>query len=605
MTIAWNGKDLIVRFEENPLNGAENQYQVDYVCLDRTITHYVDQSKFQKVNDTNGMRDYFDVLTFEENRSGGLTRSPTVRLRTQNANGTWSSWYEIATQNTAPVFSLAPSVVSTLDGIIVNVVQPSHTDLEGYIAWVGDTPDFPLDAAHERYRGKATQFVIPLADYNTYYLRVAPYDSFSVETSSAWSAIEVSRAYNDISAVNQVVANINSSLQSNIEDALRGIVANDLNNFNDNTTAQARITGLASDVGAANTQITSINTTLAGLNDTITEVVSTSITSLQAQIDDNASAIVTEQTVRAGAIGTLTTVTTNLTSRFNSFNGGGTIESQFTGLSATVATNASTMATNYSTLTSRFNNFNSSGNTIESTISTINTTVASNNSTQTSNYNSLVSRFNNFNGASGVTVESAISTMNSTIASNNTAQTTATNAITSRLNGFNGTGSTIESTITSINTTIATNASTAATNYSTLTSRFNNFNSSGNTIEATITNINSTIATNASTAATNLTAVQTTLNGNIASVSASLSSTQSVVTGITNQYTVKLDSGNNRIVGFGLIGSSSAASAFVIDVDQFQIVKPGGGARTTFANGAWKVYDAGGALRVQLGDLSV
>ena len=42
-------------------------------------------------------------------------------------------------------------------------------------------------------------------------------------------------------------------------------------------------------------------------------------------------------------------------------------------------------------------------------------------------------------------------------------------------------------------------------------------------------------------------------------------------------------------------------SNFVIVADNFQIVKPTGGARTEFSSGNWRVYDASGTLRVRLG----
>jgi hypothetical protein len=200
MAVNFNGADLVVTFKEVSTNGAELLYQLEYQCANGVVNHYVDANRPQSTA-SDGMRVYQDTLTHTENANAGLTRSPRVRMRTQNAKGKWSQWVVIDAQNPVPVLPEAPVVTRTFDGVSVSVKQPADSDLEGYIAWVSTTPDFPLDAAHERYRGKSTSFSIPLPDNDAYFLRVAPYDAFGFDPFSAWEAVKAERNPLDIDGI--------------------------------------------------------------------------------------------------------------------------------------------------------------------------------------------------------------------------------------------------------------------------------------------------------------------------------------------------------------------------------------------------------------------
>lgn len=65
------------------------------------------------------------------------------------------------------------------------------------------------------------------------------------------------------------------------------------------------------------------------------------------------------------------------------------------------------------------------------------------------------------------------------------------------------------------------------------------------------------------------------------------------------QATTMLDV-NNRISGVRQTNDGTT-SDFIILADKFGIESPGGGARTEYSNGNWRVYDAAGTLRVQMG----
>ena len=64
-------------------------------------------------------------------------------------------------------------------------------------------------------------------------------------------------------------------------------------------------------------------------------------------------------------------------------------------------------------------------------------------------------------------------------------------------------------------------------------------------------------------------------------------------------YTLSLDV-NGYVSGFQSSNNGLSAD-FAILADVFRIIKPGGGARTEFSNGNWRVYDTGGVLRVRMG----
>lgn len=192
MTVTFNGADLTVRFKEQSTNGAELQYQIEYQCGSSTITHFIDAAQPQSTA-TDGMRVYKDTLTYAENLSAGLTRSPRVRMRTQAASGKWSGWQTIDAQNPIPVLPSAPVLTSTLTGFELRLQAPTDGDLDGYAVYVSKDADVPMNAQTERYRGKATAITVQLADDETYYVRVVPYDAFGLDPNSGWTPVAIKR----------------------------------------------------------------------------------------------------------------------------------------------------------------------------------------------------------------------------------------------------------------------------------------------------------------------------------------------------------------------------------------------------------------------------
>jgi hypothetical protein len=65
---------------------------------------------------------------------------------------------------------------------------------------------------------------------------------------------------------------------------------------------------------------------------------------------------------------------------------------------------------------------------------------------------------------------------------------------------------------------------------------------------------------------------------------------------------VRLDV-NGYMVGWEMANNGQTGN-MIVNVDSFQLVKPGGGARTEFVNGCMKVFDENGVLRGRFGNLS-
>jgi predicted phage tail protein len=75
--------------------------------------------------------------------------------------------------------------------------------------------------------------------------------------------------------------------------------------------------------------------------------------------------------------------------------------------------------------------------------------------------------------------------------------------------------------------------------------------------------------------------------------------TQSLQAGLNAKLGVYLDV-NGYISGYESVNNGTV-SAFNVNASFFRVLKPGGGARTEFSDGNWRVYDGNGTLRVRLG----
>lgn len=193
MAITFRGRDLVVRFKENELNGAERMYQIRYQCATNMVVHNVDVNDFYEQDATTQLRRYVDTLRYDENVANGLTRAPIVSMRTQNANGVFSAWQLIEASNPLPVLVGTPLVEPTLTGVQIRVVQPDDDDLVGFAVWVSRKPGVPMTEGYLRHQGGSTSIDIPLASDDTYYMRIAPYDAFGLDPAAAFPEMEIKR----------------------------------------------------------------------------------------------------------------------------------------------------------------------------------------------------------------------------------------------------------------------------------------------------------------------------------------------------------------------------------------------------------------------------
>ena len=445
MAITFNGRDLVAHFKEDPNSVAIKQYRVEYACLTGTVVHYIDALNTQG-EDEDGNSLYRDVLTYAENEAAGLTRSPTVTLFAQDANLKWSAGLEIPAINPIPVFDNAPSIVPTTDGVIVAVTEPSDRDLEGYAAWVGTEPDFPLDASTLRYRGKATQFPIPLPDRSRYYVRVAPFDAFGVDTFAAWPAQEAKRnllpGYNDyplikridevaLSGLRAVTAadsmyqtymNATTAYVTSYVDALRADVLADGTNW------QSAIQQLTAGQANLQTAITNEQTTRIGqfAAQAITN------TALGARIDANEAAITLERNTRA--------------TEKDAF------VSQQAQFQARIATAEANIIAEHTAWT---NGLSAQATTFNQQLSQLDTSVrafvVSKTDTLTTTTNALTTQYNQLAATLG-TAQATITSNNTASINRDNANTSAINTVQSNLNGTNQTLASVQQTMTTQST---------------------------------------------------------------------------------------------------------------------------------------------------------
>jgi predicted phage tail protein len=117
--------------------------------------------------------------------------------------------------------------------------------------------------------------------------------------------------------------------------------------------------------------------------------------------------------------------------------------------------------------------------------------------------------------------------------------------------------------------------------------------------QAFILNANTVKVSDTETLAQKLDTVAVDLGPLEASVTTLASAQASTQGQLDASYTLGIDV-NGYVSGF-VAQNTGSVSNFIIVADNFQIVKPTGGARTEFSSGNWRVYDSAGTLRVRLG----
>ena len=121
----------------------------------------------------------------------------------------------------------------------------------------------------------------------------------------------------------------------------------------------------------------------------------------------------------------------------------------------------------------------------------------------------------------------------------------------------------------------------------------------GDKASATAVNSLTTRVSNAEGTISSQTDSISSLSTTVGNHTASINSQQSSINGLELKASLTLDS-NGYVTGWSLNNNGNSGS-MVIVADKFQITSPGGGARTEYSGGNWRVYDSSGTLRVRLG----
>lgn len=177
VSATFTGNSLVVTFEENPDNSAELRYEIEYYCADRVVPHTIDQNANTGINPENGMRIYTDALLYEEHVTAGLTRTPTIKLYTVDANDERSGAFTIEASNPAPS---APSFQSEVSHnlIIMNFYPGTDSDFVGYHVWASENSPVAKTSENEKAFGPNPIVSFKAEPATTYYVRYSGYDAF-------------------------------------------------------------------------------------------------------------------------------------------------------------------------------------------------------------------------------------------------------------------------------------------------------------------------------------------------------------------------------------------------------------------------------------------
>lgn len=177
VTATFTGNSIVVTFEENPENQAESYYEIEYQCANKVVPHTIDQTKNIGINPSNGMRIYSDTLLYEEHVAAGLTRTPTIKLYTIDANQKRSGAYTIEASNPPPA---APSFQSEVSHnlIIMNFYPGTDSDFVGYHVWASETSPVAKTTENEKAFGPNPIVSFAAEPSTTYYVRYSGYDAF-------------------------------------------------------------------------------------------------------------------------------------------------------------------------------------------------------------------------------------------------------------------------------------------------------------------------------------------------------------------------------------------------------------------------------------------
>lgn len=320
-------------------------------------------------------------------------------------------------------------------------------------------------------------------------------------------------------------------------------------------------------------------------------------TTIQAQYDGLSANLATEATVRATADSAMAQNITALQVQV-----GPDIQAQLVAEQTARVTKDDALASSISQLNVNFGDLQARVSTEESARATADTALAKTISligVEGPGGTSFIIDINKTQIGGGETLGQRLNTINTTMGNNTslinseaTTRATADNALTSLIaliGAKNGAGTAF---IMDMNKTYV----DATTSWAV---RLANITSSIAGVSADVTNEISA-RTSADSA---ITSSISTLSTTVGNHTTSISQQTNTINGIQAKYSVKIDN-NGYISGYGLVSepnNGNIVSTFSILSDRFRIVAPGGGQRTEYSDGNWRMYDGNGTLRVRIG----
>lgn len=168
---------LTLLFDYNTLNDSVSDGLLDYVVELWTLTGTTKVGTYVVKPDTafNGTFNF----PFLENLAifGTSTRSYIIKLYSRDLTGFVSTAYAVTVNNTVPAIQ-SFIIVSGVSSVFIKVTTTPEIDVTGYVVHRSLTSGFTPAVGTLVYQGPDTYITLNVPDTQTYYYKIAAYDSF-------------------------------------------------------------------------------------------------------------------------------------------------------------------------------------------------------------------------------------------------------------------------------------------------------------------------------------------------------------------------------------------------------------------------------------------
>ncbi len=175
--LIYNTPALSLLFDYNTSNSLVSDSLLDYVVELWTLTGTTKVGTYV-VKPDSAFGGTFN-FPFLENLAifGELTRSYIIKLYSRDLTGFVSTAYAVTVDNTVPAIQ-SYTIFSGLSSIYIRVTTTPEIDVTGYVVHRSLTSGFTPAVGTLVYQGPDTYITLNVPDTQTYYYRIAAYDSF-------------------------------------------------------------------------------------------------------------------------------------------------------------------------------------------------------------------------------------------------------------------------------------------------------------------------------------------------------------------------------------------------------------------------------------------